>query len=344
MNRLFTYLYPQAFFTSKPIQEIAFETFSLPYYNQVRHTLAQSLRDYPVLSLRKAQVVDYLRVHTHHYLRKLALKARDQPLDEISLSLPELSIECRGLEYAIPGYLYGLGGMLEAIDQMKRGIVERAYCFSMVGHHAHPDWGHGYCLLNPLAAATRYAQLQGFAKILIIDWDIHHGDGTQAIFSHDPSVYCISIHNAVDLYMAKASDLKVGTTDAAQVVGHCNIPIIPASFPIEVLQEEGITGTFYYGYESLNKFQKALEKMPWQPNLIAIFSGYDSHQEDCGASTTGWTNDDFCKLTQITLDFANKHECPVLSCHGGGYNLPVTVSATLSHLKTLATYVGRAVI
>ncbi len=122
--------------------------------------------------------------------------------------------------------------MLAAIDHMKEGSLERAYCFSMVGHHAHSNWGHGYCLLNPLAAATRYAQSVGFAKILLIDWDIHHGDGTQFIFSYDSTVYCISIHNALDLYMAKASNLKAGTTTTATSVGHCNIPVITNSFPV----------------------------------------------------------------------------------------------------------------
>ena len=338
MTRLVTYLHPQAFYTSKPAREISFGKYSFPYYNKVRRALEKSVRDYPVLPLRKARFDDYLQVHTHAYLRKLALKALDKPLDEIGLSLPS-NIECQGLEYSLPGYLYGLGGMLEAIDRMKQGSVERAYCFSMVGHHAHRNWGHGYCLLNPLAAAIRYARIQGFEKVLAIDWDIHHGDGTQEIFSHDSSVYCISIHSAVDIYMAKASDLKVGTTDAAEAVGHCNIPVITESFPIDLLQEEGITGKFYYGRESMDAFQQALEGVPWQPNLIAIFSGYDSHKDDCGERTTGWKNEDFCKLTEITLNFAQRSGCPVLSCHGGGYKLPVTVSAATAHIETLATYV-----
>ncbi|MEN9222119.1 MAG: hypothetical protein Q6M04_06745, partial [Thermostichus sp. BF3_bins_97] len=105
MMWLATYLHPQAFFTSKPIQEISFAKYSLPYYNQVRHTLAKSLQYYPSLSLRKAQFADYLRVHTHQYIRKLTLKALGRPLDESSLSLPELSFECQGLEHALPGYL-----------------------------------------------------------------------------------------------------------------------------------------------------------------------------------------------------------------------------------------------
>lgn len=337
--RFATYLYPQTFSSSKLIQEISFTGSSFTYYNQVRQTLQKSLTDYPALPLIKAKMSDYLRVHAGEYLRKLILQALGKPLDKISLALPELSIECQGLEYCLPGYLYGLGGMMEAIDQMKQGNLERAYCFSMVGHHAHRNWGHGYCLLNPLAAAARYAQTQGFEKVLILDWDIHHGDGTQSIFSNDPSVYCISIHSGVDLYMAKASDLKAGTTTIAETVGHCNIPIIPESFPVEVLQSEGITGRFYYGHQSISTFRQALENLPWQPDLVAIFSGYDSHRDDCGKGITDWTNTDFCKLTEIVLDFAKKWGCQVLSTHGGGYRLPVTVAAATAHVRTLATYV-----
>lgn len=336
--RFATYLHPQTFLTSKPIHSLSFPQYSLPHYNKVRDALQKSLQDYPSLPLRKAEILDYLRVHSEVYLHKLTLKSLNQPLDQVSTLLPELSLECQSLEYALPGYLYGLGGMLEAIDRMKLGMLERAYCYSMVGHHAHRDWGHGYCLLNPLAAATRYAQIQNFPKVLIIDWDIHHGDGTQEIFSHDSSVYCISIHNAVDLYMAKASDLRSGTSAFAKEVGHCNIPIIPTSFSVEILQEEGLSGKFYSGSESLNAFQEALEQVPWEPNLVAIFSGYDSHRDDCGASTTGWTNDDFRHLTRVALDFARRSHCPVLSCHGGGYNPPVTISAAIAHNLTLATY------
>jgi acetoin utilization deacetylase AcuC-like enzyme len=331
------YLHPQAFATSKKAELISFRGYSYPYYNQVRKSLFQAVSKYPSLAPRKASIDDYLRVHTREYIRKILLKALDQPLDSISQGLPSC-IDCEGLEYCLPGYLYGLGGMIAAIDEFRQGSLERAYCFSMVGHHAHSNWGHGYCLLNPLAAAVRYAQTQGFAKVVIIDWDIHHGDGTQSIFSGDQNIYCISIHNAVDLYMAKASDLRVGTTTFAASVGHCNIPVISPNFPVAALAEDGITGKFYQGHESISIFEHALSQVPWEPSLIAIFSGYDSHKDDCGRDTTGWTEVDFCKLTEIVLRFAKKYSCPILSTHGGGYQLSVTVLAATAHIQTLAGY------
>ncbi len=333
------YLWPECFSVSQPLQKIKFGKYSLPYYRQVCIALAQACCEYPSLAIRKAKISNYLTVHTHIYLRKLILKSLNRPLDQASLALPSLGSNCQGLEFALPGYLYGLGGLFEAIDQMKQGTLQRAYCFSMVGHHAHREWGHGYCLLNPLAAAVRYAQSIGFSKVLMIDWDIHHGDGTQDIFSHDSTVYCISIHSSVDLYMAKASDLKLGTTEVAKQVGHCNIPIIPNSFPIDALREDGINGEFYYGDESLEVFAQSLKNLPWKPDLITIFSGYDSHRDDCGEDTTHWTNDDFRRLTELTLELAQESDCPVLSCHGGGYKLPVTVSAAMTHIQTLAKFV-----
>jgi acetoin utilization deacetylase AcuC-like enzyme len=87
----------------------------------------------------------------------------------------------------------------------------------------------------------------------------------------------------------------------------------------------------------LAAFQAALDNLPWLPDLICLFSGYDSHRDDCGAGITNWTNDDFRRLTQRMLDLANRANCPVLSVHGGGYQLPVTVAAAVEHVRVLAS-------
>jgi acetoin utilization deacetylase AcuC-like enzyme len=168
-----TYLHPQTVATTKPGDKIPFIGFSWPYFSKVRQQLERALKQYPALPLRKVNHEAYARAHTDVYLQKLSLMAADEPPAE----LPKLGIGCNGLEYCLPGYAYSLGGMFEAIDRAKRGVLDRAYCFSLGGHHAFPDWGHGYCLLNPQAAAARYAQECGFGRILIVDWDLHHGDG-----------------------------------------------------------------------------------------------------------------------------------------------------------------------
>ncbi len=334
MLKFATYLHPQTCLTSKPIDQIRFVGQSLPHFNEVRAKLADALGNYSSIPPFKADFKEFHRVHDDTYLDKLQKMARNETIAE----QPRLSIECTGLEYAIPGYQYGLGGMFEAVNRMKAGSLDRAYCFSLAGHHAFPDWGHGYCLVNPMAVTARYAQELGFERVLIIDWDHHHGDGTQAIFANEKSVYCISIHSAIDFYMTTQKVLRHGTTTAAEQVGHCNIPILDKMFDDDFWAQMKLDGTYYRAEQSLAEFQSRLDNLPWTPDIVFIFSGYDAHQEDCGGGIQEWTNGDFETLTISVVEMAMKAECPILSVHGGGYNLPVTVSAALTHVKTLATY------
>jgi acetoin utilization deacetylase AcuC-like enzyme len=329
-----TYLYSQTCATSRPVDQIEFAGHSLPHFSQVRQALAVALSHYPALPLRQADYLEYGRVHSTDYLQTLSRMAAGEAVEEP----PRLSLECLGYEYCLPGYQYGLGGLLVAIEQMKAGNLERAYCFSLGGHHAHHDWGHGYCLLNPVAAAARYAQALGFGRVLLVDWDVHHGDGTQAIFAHETSVYCLSIHSAVDLYMSLQGVLREGTTTQAEAVGHCNIPLLSRSFGDDFFEQINLSGCFYRAEESLPAFETALTQVPWSPELILIFSGYDAHRDDCGQGITDWTEVAFRHLTELVLTLAQKVACPVLSVHGGGYNLPVTISAARSHIETLASY------
>ena len=84
-------------------------------------------------------------------------------------------------------------------------------------------------------------------------------------------------------------------------------------------------------------FEQALKHIPWQPDIVLIFSGYDSHKDDQGLGITNWIDADFVKLTRYVIDLARRTNCPVLSVHGGGYHLPVTVRAAASHVFTLAS-------
>lgn len=292
------------------------------------------MTSYPSLPLRKVDWVDFQRVHTKDYLDKiqqLALGLKPEPP-------PRVSAECRGLEFCLPGYEYGLGGMLEAIDWMKQGKLARSGHFCLGGHHAYADWGHGYCLLNPMAVAVRYAQEQGFGRVLIVDWDHHHGDGTQAIFAHDSSVYCISIHSLDDLYMSLMGTLRQATTTAAESEGHCNIPVLSGKYDDHFLEEMNLPGKFYRADTCLAAFEEALENLPWSPDLVCVLSGYDAHKDDLGYDTAEWTDNDFRFLTERVITLADAHHCPILSTNGGGYRLDITVSAALTHLHTLATF------
>jgi len=332
--RFATSLHPETTATTRPPETIAFVGYSWPHFAQIRQALVERMASYACLPLRIAALDTFSSVHTTAYLQQLQRMAEGSVPDVA----PRLSAECSGLEHCLPGYQAGLGGMLEAIDRMRTGFLDRVYCFSLGGHHAYADWGHGYCLLNPQAAAVRYAQAHGFSRVVIVDWDIHHGDGTQAIFAGDPSVYCISIHSAADLYIAKAAGLHAGTTTAGAAVGHCNIPVLNQVFDDRFFEQVGLSGRFYRAREVATVLERTLAELPWQPDLICIFSGYDGHRDDCGRRITEWIEQDFERLTRLVLDRAALARCPVLSVHGGGFKLPVTIASAIHHIEVLATY------
>lgn len=326
------YLHPETCETSREVHAGMFVGHSYPHFSNVRKHLAEILNNYPSLPLRAADFSEFQKVHSSEYLEKLKRMANDEPLTE----KPLLSMECVGFEYCLPGYCYSLGGMYEAIDRMRAGTLERAFCYSLGGHHAFPDKGHGYCILNPFSAAVRYAQSLGFKKVLMIDWDIHHGDGTQAIFANNPSVFCISIHSLIDLYMMKASNLEAGNAEFAQQLGQCNIPLLSSIFDDGFLKEINMPGVFYRAHESIPAFQQALENLPFTPDIIFVFAGCDSHTDDCGADITNWKTEDFETLTRLVISLSRKANCPILSSHCGGYNLQSTLAVLEMHVSTLA--------
>jgi acetoin utilization deacetylase AcuC-like enzyme len=138
--------------------------------------------------------------------------------------------------------------------------------------------------------------------------------------------------------MSLVGVLREGTTTKAAEVGHCNLPILNRVYGDDFFEAMNLSGKFYRGPESLAVFQAALEQVPWTPDFIFIFSGYDAHKDDCGKGITDWTNQDFKLLTQHVLDLAKKVSCPVLSIHAGGYKLSVAVSAALAHVEVLINY------
>ncbi len=329
-NKAF-YFHEEVFSLSIPEEKIEFIGRSLPHFRNIAHQLSKNYTMHN-LSLRRENISEYLRVHSKDYLDSILMK---QAGENVSL---KINCECSGLEYAIPGFEYTLGGLYQAIDFVKQDYNSRVFCSTLPGHHSYADHGHGYCLLNPMSVAVRKAQQEGFKNILIIDWDLHHGDGTQSIFAYDNSVYQISIHSAIDLYMSMMRIWEQGTTEFAQSIGHCNIPVLDALYDEKFIKEVEFKGEYYRADSCKEQFSKKLNNLPFKPELIFIFSGFDSHIDDCGKNITDWTDFDYELLTKAVVDIAKKHNCPIISTTGGGYNVASSLSAAKHHINTLMNY------
>jgi acetoin utilization deacetylase AcuC-like enzyme len=321
------YFYPETTQTVKDRKEIetigAFSDFE--YRNKVISEEYASN-----IPLKKVSIEEFKTVHDDEYVDNIIKKSKDE---EAQLTI---SAECSGLYYFLPGYEYSLGGVYSAVDEMKKGGLDRAYCFSLPSHHSYPNKGHGYCLLNTLAAGVRYAQSQGFKNILIIDWDHHHGDGTQTIFENDESVYQISIHSVIDLYMGVMRAHTLGTTTYGEKVGHCNIPILDVNYDDEFYKECEMGGEYYRPDTYYSVWKEKINNLPFSPDMIFIFDGHDAHKDDVGGDVAQWDYSDFIKLTEDVIKLSEEHDCPILSMPGGGYKNSVSLQCMRNHIETLS--------
>ena len=157
-----------------------------------------------------------------------------------------------------------VGAGIVALDGIKSGDFERAFCaVRPPGHHATPERAMGFCLFNNIAIAARYAQKIGYKKVMIIDFDVHHGNGTQDTFYGDDTVYYFSSHQAF-AYPGTGAESERGT---GKGVGYTqNHPVMPDSGDRELLE-------IYEGAlpEAVQHFA---------PDMILVSAGYDLHESD----------------------------------------------------------------
>lgn len=254
-----------------------------------------------------------LRCHTADYLR---IAAEDVADGERSLSTGDTRISPRSLEIA----RLAAGGVMAAVDAVMAGDAENAFAVVRPpGHHATPRRGMGFCVFNNVAIAARHAQaVHGIRRVLIADWDVHHGNGTQDMFFEDGGVLFFDTHQH-PLYPGTGLATETGRGAGAGLTINC-------PFPAGSGRRE-IVGAFR------ERLLPAAER--FKPELVLVSAGFDSRIDDPLGSFT-LTDDDFAELTAIVRGIAADHaHGRLVSTLEGGYALAGLASAAASHVRAL---------
>ena len=213
------------------------------------------------------------------------------------------------------------GGVMAGIDAIVDGTCGNVFCaVRPPGHHAESDRAMGFCLFNNAAVGARYAQrAKNFEKVFILDWDVHHGNGTQEIFYEDDTVFYFSIHQ-FPLYPGTGRKDETGK-GLGKGFTH-NVPLPPGCGDREYLQV----------FE--NELQSCLDF--FKPDLIILSAGFDVHRDDplaqMNVSTEGFNG-----LTRIVKEAAGRYcDHKLISVLEGGYDLKALVDSVCAHVRVLA--------
>jgi acetoin utilization deacetylase AcuC-like enzyme len=215
--------------------------------------------------------------------------------------------------------LRGVGGICSAVDNVLSGVSNNAFCcMRPPGHHAEYGEAMGFCIFNNIAVAAKYAQKKyGIDKVAVVDFDVHHGNGTQHLFENDPNLFYASTHQ----YPAYPGTGAISEVGSGNIV---NVPLKPGTGS-EAFRE-AYTKTIL---PKLNTFE---------PQLLLVSAGFDAHRKD-PLCQLNLNSDDFSWVTKHLIEVADNHcQGMLISTLEGGYDLDALASSVAKHVQELLMY------
>lgn len=256
----------------------------------------------------EASVIDLERVHPANHVARLLAAEPETGFNQLDADTVLAPGSLRAGRLAA-------GAPIDAVRAIAAGEMTRAFAaVRPPGHHAEPDKAMGFCLFSNVAIAARVAQSLGMARVAVVDFDVHHGNGTQAAFEEDDSLFLASIHQ---------SPLYPGTGAASETgVGNIvNAPIAPHA--AREHWRSAFSGTLM---PALDDFA---------PDLILMSAGFDAHRRDPLAHQS-LEAEDFAWATRAVLEIARRR-CggKVVSSLEGGYDLEGLGRSAVAHVQAL---------
>ena len=233
------------------------------------------------------------------------------------LDSPDVAVSQASFEIA----LLAAGGVLALADAVIQGKANNGFALVRPpGHHAERDVALGFCLFNNIAIAARYLQQEyGLEKIVILDWDVHHGNGTQHSFESDPSIFYISLHQYPH-YPGTGAYSETGIGDGSGTTLNCPMP----------------AGSDDSHYEQAFREKILPAVNSYSPDVILISAGFDAHQAD-PLGSINLSTAFYAWMTERMLETADQHaNGRLISVLEGGYALDALAASVSAHLQSLA--------